>query len=153
MRLVSKIIIGFVFGLLILIPLVPGMAAFSTEGGSAAIWIVLAVAIVLIAWAPTIRRAFGRGFLLLGAAVFVLPISTMLLSGRIAHDVVTTAPNGGEVGAAVGTGLAGIALTGVSVIVGLFLGAVFLIIGLVLALGGRRQVEVIYVERGGDPRL
>lgn len=152
MSLMAKIIIGILFGLLTMVPLVPGVAAISPGNSGVVIWIVLAVAVAIVGLAPTIRRAFGRGFLLLGAATFILPVSTMLLSGRVAHEIVSTAPEGGQVGAAVGTGLAGIALTGISAVVGLFLGAVFLIIGLVLALGGRRQVEVTYVERRGEPR-
>lgn len=153
MSLMAKIIIGILFGLLTMVPLVPGVAAISPVNSGVVIWIVLAVAVAIVGLAPTIRRACGRGFLLLGAATFILPVSTMLLSGRVAHEIVSTAPEGGQVGAAVGTGLAGIALTGISAVVGLFLGAVFLIIGLVLALGGRRQVEVTYVERRGEPRL
>lgn len=86
------------------------------------------------------RRAFGRGFLSLGTASFLLPISTMLLSGRVMGEMVDASNDAATaVGATIGSGL----MTGMSAFIGFFLGVVFLVLGLVLVLGGRREVVVV----------
>lgn len=74
--------------------------------------------------------------------MFVLPLSMMLLSGRVTSDMVQSAEAGSETSTAVGAGIAGVFMTGVAGIVGFFVGAILLIIGLILALGGRREVVV-----------
>lgn len=148
-RAIVKIVFGVIFGLLATLALTPAFAAFTTEDGksSAIVMLVLVLLSVLLSFfAPTIRRALGRGFLILGASVFVLPISTFLLSGRVASESVNAVDTGDEAFAAVGAGLAGVAVTGVATFVGLIFGAILLLIGLVLVLGGRR--EVIIVQAG-----
>ncbi len=138
-----KTVVGLVFGLISAAILSPAFAAFHTDGeNSAPVGMILAALgiVVLCIFAPTIRRAFGRGFLSLGAASFLLPISTMLLSGRVTMELVDASNDAATaVGATIGTGL----MTGMSAFIGFFLGAVFLIIGLVLTLGGRREVVVV----------
>lgn len=147
MRVLFRSIVGLVFGLFSGMALVPASAAFMENDGTRGTWLVwaaIAVGILLGAFAPTIRRAFGRGFLLLGASVFVLPISTLLLSSRVTHDLVANAANGADKAAvALGSGFAGAMLTGASAFIGFFVGAIFLLIGLVLVLGGRREVIVV----------
>nr|DAH84806.1 MAG TPA: hypothetical protein [Caudoviricetes sp.] len=137
-------IVGLVFGVASMFALAPAYAAYlgtnPGEKSTAIIWIVALVGSALGFFAPTIRRAFGRGFLLLGASLFLLPISTMLLSGRVASEMM--AGSGNQAATAVGAGLAGAAITGLSLIVGLVLGGICLIVGLVLALGGRRTVVI-----------
>lgn len=113
--------------------------------------VVLLISAALGFFAPTIRRAFGRGFLLAGVCLVALPISTMILSGKVAHDAISAARPEEQAGAAVGAGLAGVAMTGVSAFVGIILGAIFVITGLILALGGRR--EVIVVQSYDDRRV
>lgn len=141
-----RILIGVLFGIGAAIALSPAFAAFTTDQDT--ITPIVMILLVLICgaicfFAPTIRRAFGRGFLLLGASVFALPISAFLLSGRAASEVVRTAEEGAEAFAAVGAGLAGVAVTGVATFFGLIVGAVLLLIGLVLSLGGRREVIIV----------
>ena len=156
-RAIFRIIIGLVFGLLSGMALIPALAAFSDGQGNTA-WIVFVVAAIGAAlgfFAPTIRRAFGRGFLILGASVFALPLSVMLLSGRVANDMMSETTASGAT--AIGAGLAGTMMTGVAGFIGFFFGAILLIVGLVLSLGGRREVYVMDrpAPAGGrsDPRF
>ena len=155
-----KLIIGVVFAVATLAVLVPVLMAFvPTDGASNDIygWIVWGLAAfvaLIILLAPTIRRAFGRAFLLLGSAFFLLPISSVLLGGRATMEAMSSSPGADDgVTAAVGTVMTGgMALAGG--FVGFFLGAIFIIAGLVLALGGRR--EVVVVERSvsrSDPPI
>ena len=140
---IFRTLIGLAFGLAGAFALSPGWAAF---GESSAMFPVVVILIggALGLFAPTIRRAFGRGFLILGASLFALPLSTMLLSGRVAHETITAASEADQGMAALGAGLAGTAATGAAAFVGFFLGAIFLIAGLILVLGGRREVYVVH---------
>lgn len=143
-----RIVIGAAFGIIAALALVPALAAITSKdsGPASALAFLAPVAIgaLLGAFAPTVRRSFGRGFLLSGVCILALPLSAMLLSGRAAHDVVSSAQGASQAAAtAVGAGIAGAAITGIAAFIGLFLGAIFIIIGLVLALGGRREVVVI----------
>jgi hypothetical protein len=146
MRFVSaffRAVVGLIFGFLAGVALIPALAAFSDGQGNTA-WIVFVVAGLgglLGFFAPTVRRAFGRGFLLTGVAVFVLPLSMMMLSGRVANQMM--AEEGANGATALGAGIAGTMATGLAGFVGFFFGAVLLIIGLVLSLGGRREVYVV----------
>jgi hypothetical protein len=151
-----RIIIGVLFGVGSAVALTPAFAAFTASEDS--ITPILMMTFVLLCgalsfFAPTIRRAFGRGFLVLGSSVFVLPISAFLLSGRAASEVVSTAEEGSEAFAAVGAGLAGVAVTGIATFVGLIIGSILLLIGLILSLGGRREVVVIEDKKRQEPTL
>lgn len=141
-----RLLVGVIFGAASAFALSPAFAAFSSSSDSAspiAMLVLILLCGLLGLLAPTIRRAFGRGFLLLGAATFALPISTLLLSGRAASEVVGSAGAGNEAAAAAGAGIAAVAITGAATFIGVILGSIFLIIGLVLALGGRREVIVV----------
>ena len=48
---------------------------------------------------------------------------------------------------ALGAGLAGVAVTGLATFLGLILGAILLLFGLVLSLGGRREVVVVEAKK------
>lgn len=85
--------------------------------------------------------------------MFALPISAFLLSGRAASEVVKTAEEGSEAFAAVGAGLAGVAVTGVATFMGVIIGALLLLLGLVLSLGGRREVVVVSERRRREPTI
>lgn len=104
------------------------------SGGNYAL-ICAAFVTVVILIAPTYRRAFGRGFLFSGVALFALPLSTFLLSGVTVNDTVSAAVIGGVV--------AGTLVTSVAAFIGLISGTIFLVVGLVLSLGGRREVIVV----------
>lgn len=152
MKFVSAVIrtlVGILFGAGAALVLSPALAAFTTTANPAASGIaalgVIVFCGVLGLFAPTIRRAFGRGFLVLGVCFLALPLAVLALSGRVASEAVSNAPAGDQGATAVGAGLAGALMTGGAAFIGAILGAIFLIIGLVLSLGGRR--EVVVVER------
>ncbi|WP_127143178.1 hypothetical protein [Pelagibacterium montanilacus] len=149
-KAIFRVFVGAVFGIASGLVLSPAIAAFAGEPGDSAwlIWVVVAIAAVLAFFAPTIRRAFGRSFLVLGASTFALPLSMMVLSGRVTNDMMNQAQMGEQGMAAFGGVVAGTMMTGAAAFIGFFLGAIFLIIGLVLSLGGRR--EVIVVHHGPD---
>lgn len=153
LRSFFRSLIGLVFGLLATFALAPALAALDTgSDGTFSMIAVLVIAggsAVLGFFAPTIRRAFGRGFLVTGVALLALPLSTMLLTGRVASEMVTNASADDQIFAAAGAGIAGAAMTGAATFIGLIAGLIFVIIGLVLALGGRR--EVIVVNGRGQP--
>lgn len=146
-KTIFRTLIGGVFGFASALALIPAVATFSNNGGDQhtgpVLWAIAGAGALLGFFAPTIRRAFGRGFLMLGASVFALPLSVMMLSGRVASDMAAQTPNDGAT--MVGAGIAGTVMTGAAGFIGFFFGTILLIIGLVLALGGRR--EVIVVER------
>ena len=145
-KAVIRIIVGIVFGIGSTLALSPAFAAFVGDGETTTpivmISLVLLCSLVCL-FAPTIRRAFGRGFLMLGVATFCLPISAFLLSGRVASETVALASQGSETGAVIGAGLAGMAVTGFALFFGFILGTVFLVLGMVLSLGGRRGVTIV----------
>lgn len=100
---VFKLIVGLALGGIAAFALSPAFAAFNSEKGTngAALLIVYVLIVLFCLFAPTVRRAFGRGFLIAGV------------------------------------------MTGASAFFGFILGAVFIIAGLVFALGGRREVIVV----------
>lgn len=150
-----RAVIGLVFGIASWFALIPALAAFNaaddTTFSSAAFGVLALLGILLGVFAPTIRRAFGRGFLLAGFSVFALPVSTLLLSGRLVSEMVGSADASEQGSAAIGSALAGTMATGLATIVGFFLGTVLIIIALVLLLGGRKEQPVIvYAAPGGE---
>jgi hypothetical protein len=151
-----RVLVGVVFGILSAIALSPAFAAFSSAQDRVSPILIFSLIVlcgVLCFFAPSFRRAFGRGFLTLGASVFALPISAFLLSGRAATEVVGASAEGSEAFAAVGAGLAGIAVTGIATFFGVILGSILLLIGLVLSLGGRREVIVVETRQSNVPRI
>lgn len=150
-RIIFQIIVGIVFGIAAGLALSPLFAAIADGKGPAGFFVVFILAILLAAFAPTVRRAFGRGFLILGAAVFALPLSTFILSGVVSHEMVTGAAEGDKAYAAAGSVIAGGLMTSIAGLFGFVLGSISLIIGLILSLGGRR--EVVIVERHQAQRI
>lgn len=160
-----RLFIGAIFGIASALVLSPAIAAFGGqepgEGVAWVLWVFIVASMALAFFAPTIRRAFGRGFLTLGAATFALPISVLMLTGRVANDAMAMAVTESErAGTAIGAGIGGAFMAGAAGFVGFFLGTVFLIIGLVLSLGGRREVHVTNMpvaapaaESRAEPRL
>lgn len=147
LRFLMRLVVGAVFALICTITLSPAFAAMmpSEEGGEATAGLMAIVFIAvtaLCAFAPSIRRAFGRGCLVTGAAMFLLPLSTLWLSGVAANEVVNAATETDRGVAVVGAGLATGAFTMAAGVIGFILGSIFLIAGLILSLGGRREVVV-----------
>lgn len=142
-KLVFRTAIGAILGIVSGIALIPAFAAFGDGNGNTSwvFFVVVGIGALLGFFAPTIRRAFGRGFLLAGVSVLALPLSMMMLSGRVASDLMQE--SGNQVGTAIGAGIAATTMTGISAFIGIIGGAILLIVGLVLSLGGRREVIVV----------
>lgn len=150
---VFRLIVGAAFGLACALALSPALASIrpSPDGqaGPMMVWAVIALVAAAGWFAPSIRRSFGRGFLLLGLCLLALPLSTALLSGSAASEVINASAVEDQGYAVIGAGLGAVAVTGVATFIGLILGSISIILGLVLALGGRR--EVIMVEPASPP--
>jgi hypothetical protein len=142
-RIVFQIVVGLAFGIATLLALSPLFAAFPQPASHWSMFAAFGIVLLLSTFAPTTRRAFGRGFLCLGAAVFVLPFSALILGVVASNQVITQAAEADRgttaLGATIGTGL----ITGAAGFIGFIFGTVLLLIGLVLSLGGRREVVVI----------
>jgi hypothetical protein len=143
LRIFFQLIVGAIFGGLSAASLSPLLASFGTDMGATGTIFVFCTVALLVVIAPNIRRAFGRSFLLLGAAVFLLPLSTMVLSGVTLNETVEGVAEADKVYAAVGGVLAGGLMTAAAGFIGFVLGSILLLVGLVLSLGGRREVVVI----------
>lgn len=146
---IFRVIIGAIFGLGCYIALAPAFATFmDTENSTAVLvlmWAMIGIGALIGLLSRSIRRTFGWGFLELGLCTLALPLSMMMLAGKVANDMTNAAEAGDKGTTLIGSGLAGGLMTGAAAIVGFFLGAIFLIIALILLLGGRR--EVILVDR------
>jgi hypothetical protein len=141
-----RLLIGAVFGFGCFIVLSPALAALlgSVPNASALVLAALVLVGALVGFfSRSIRRAFGWSFLALALSVVALPLSTMLLAGRVAVDASNAAEASERSATVVGAGIAGTLLTGGAAIIGFFLGAIFLVIALILLLGGRRQVILV----------
>ena len=120
-----------------------GMSIISSQiGGSQSVFsivapfVAIAVLTILIAMlAPTARIAWGRLCVLNGLASFALPFQGLLLSTLIGSLAITQLHNGtaghsgAEVGAMLGAGAFGVALTSALAFVGFFLGMIFVVAG------------------------
>lgn len=118
--------IGVLFGFIAAFVLSPALAALtnaeSGAGPAIPVLVIVGAGALLGFFAPTIRRAFGRGFLIVGICLLALPLSALLLSGRVAHETITSASADDQAFAAVGAGIAGAAFTGMATFVGLSVG-------------------------------
>lgn len=147
---ILRFIIGAAFGLASYLVLSPALAAFIdttslSSGPAIALMICVVIGALIGLLSSGVRRAFGWGFLELALCTIALPLSTMLLSGRIASEMTSVADAGDKGATLLGAGIGASLMTGAAAIVGFFLGAIFLIVALILLLGGRR--EVILVDR------
>jgi len=140
-----RTLVGAVFGIGAGVALSPLLASFSEGSGAIGLPILILTGMLLGVFAPTMRRAFGRGFLLVGASVFLLPLSALVLSGVAMNETVKAANEADKGFAVIGSGIAGGLFTGLASMVGFFFGGILLLIGAILSLGGRR--EVVVVER------
>ncbi|VDC31334.1 hypothetical protein [Pseudogemmobacter humi] len=146
MRFIGKLLATILFGLLTFVALTP-LAAALLKGNQAGPPLVVIAALVVVSvmafTAPTGRRAWGRGSLIAGACFLALPLSMTVLSGLAAQEVVAQAGAGQEAVAAAGATIGAGIMVGASAFFGFFLGTIFLVTGLVLVLGGRREVVIV----------
>jgi hypothetical protein len=139
-----RFLAGLLFGALTALALTPSVAAFSapdTDPSPLLVPVIALVSAILCTLAPTIRKAFGRGFLIAGLSFFSIPVSTILITGQALLDVIIPGSSTASGEASLLTGVAGLAVSGFVTLVSLIAGALFVIIGLVLILGGRRHVH------------
>ena len=82
--------------------------------------------------APSARVAWGRLFVLAGAAALALPFHALALSSIAGSHLLATNGGGGRESAAVaaGVGIAAVATIGAAAVFGFFAGAILLIAGL-----------------------
>ena len=142
-RFIFQIFIGLIFAFLTSAALSPLFAAFQSSAGATMAILAGVAVVVFVSIAPSIRRCFGRSFLMLGAAIFLLPLSALVLSGVAINETVDAAADADKGYAVLGGMLAGGLFTGFASFFGFIVGTVFLVIGLVLSLGGTREVVVI----------
>ncbi len=155
MRVIGKIVAAIIFSIVGFLAGTPLFASFGVADAASDTGSYLGIALFLsvfaiIMFAPTVRRAFGRGFLLSGLLIFALPLSVLILSGTAASSVISDTAAAGadeasQAAAALGASLGAGLLTGFASFVGFILGSIFIITGLVLTLGGRREVVVVNV--------
>ena len=142
-RFIFQVFIGIIFAFLTSAALSPLFAALQSTAGATMAIVAGAVVVIFVSIAPSIRRCFGRSFLMLGAAIFLLPLSALVLSGVALNETVDAAADADKGYAVLGGMLAGGLVTGFASFFGFIVGTVFLVIGLVLSLGGTREVVVI----------
>ena len=151
MKLISKLVAAIVFLIFTFLALSPlGAGLGETAGMTVALGGAALVALIVLV-APTGRRAWGRGFLLNGAIFMAMPLLVLPLLGNAFSETVgsidVNASQADQAAASIGAG-AGVALAfGAFSFFGIILGVIFLVLGAVLALGGRREVIVIQKEK------
>lgn len=137
---IFRILIGVIMSAASVLVLSPAFAAFKTDG-VVPMLIFFTAFFLVITLSPTVRRAFGRGFIALALAFFALPLSSFLLTGAATVEAARSTNVEGA------TFLVGGAMTGMATLVGGFVGLVIggicLIIGVLFALGGRREVIIV----------
>jgi len=129
-KILAGIVMGLVIGLLCSIVFGIGSGG-GAEGGKTGLWAAAAGFLIMMALALSAARgryAWGRGLLLSGLLCFALPLAGIVFTGIVGADSVAKAGSeAGKAGAAVGSALAGTALTFVSGVIGFFLGLIFLV--------------------------
>jgi len=157
-RIIFQFIFSLAFAVACWLALAPFFAAVLQNSNSIfenLSYLAAAFVILLVTLAPTFRRSLGRGFLLLSVCLFLLPVSTTFLSVEVGAEMVENLDqnDGLEYGATVvGAAIGGTAVALVSGFFGFFLGTVTFILGLVLSLGGRREVVVVEQRYFGERR-
>ena len=146
MTLLAKIVAAVIFLVVTFIVLTPLGAGLGERTG---VLVALGGALLVfffVVLAPTARRAWGRGFLLDGVILLAMPLLVIPLLGRAYSETTSEAISQNasqqaaqEIGAGIGVAMA----FGAFSFVGLVLGIIFVMLGLVLALGGRREVVIV----------
>ena len=144
MKILAGIIGGLILAILGAIVIAIGGATNPGKSGSygaIAFFILWIAGIVVAVTAPSPAKAWRR--LLIASAVFafLLPLSGVIFTGS---HVASTMEKGGQYAGAAATGAAigGTLVSGFMGIVGFFLGAVFLVIGLLVG----REKQIIYLQ-------
>lgn len=146
MKLLAGLVGGFFIAILGALVIALGGASPSKPaggggGGTLAFFVLWAASIALALMAPSAAKAWRRLLITSGILSFMLPLSTLLFTGS---HVASAVEKGGEYAgaAAAGAMIGGGLVSGIMGIVGFFLGAVFLVIGLLVG----RDKQIVYVQ-------
>ncbi len=149
-RIIFQLVLSVPFAAASWIAIVPFFAALGSRiGDNANIYSFAATAFVaiIVVIAPTFRRSVGRGFILVAIYLFLLPVSITFLGVEVSSNVIEQTEQTDDIGVLAGVYTAStIAETGAGILtgfLGFFLGTASLIIGLVLSLGGKREVVIV----------
>jgi len=154
-RLFFQLIFSLIFALGCYLALYPFFATLLQNSESVFAYfsyVISGLVILLVTLAPTFRRCLGRGFLLFGVCLFLLPFSTTFLSLGVGSEMLSNVDSADSVEyvtTAAGAALGGTMVAVISGFFGFFLGTISLIIGLVLSLGGRREVVIVDGKSSG----
>lgn len=158
--MVGKIFAGIIMGILvaILASMVVGVGAGGGDGGGkSGVWAAVIGFLLMMFLAVRAQRgryAWGRGMLLCGLLCFAMPLATVLFTAIVgAGQVGAATSDGGRAGAALGTAVAGTALTVVTGVVGFFLGAIFFVISYFLLRGGSNSAPAAVVAAPVAPAV
>jgi hypothetical protein len=144
LKILAGIIGGLIIAILGALVITLGGASNPPSGGShgaITFFVLWIVGIIVALMAPSAAKAWRRLLITSGVFSFLLPLSAIVFTGS---HVAGTLEKGGEyagaaaAGAAIGGGL----VSGFMGIIGFFLGAVFLVIGLLVG----RDKQVVYVQ-------
>lgn len=143
MKIFAGILGGLILAILGAIVVAIGGASSAGSGasyGAIAFFVLWVVGIAVAVTAPSASKAWRRLLIIAAVFAFLLPLSGIVFTGS---HVATTLERGGQhsgaatAGAVIGGGL----VSGFMGIVGFFLGAIFLVIGLLIG----RDKQVVYV--------
>lgn len=142
-RATVKILAAAIFSILGALSAAPMAAVFEQADMRAYIYVGVPLLIVIaMLLAPTARRAWARGSLIVGVLYIAMPIFIFALSLRVGPQLVDQASAGNDVAIALGAALGGGLMVGASLFVGFSLGAIFLLAGFALIIGGRSEAVV-----------
>ena len=139
-RALIRIFSGILFGIICAVSLSSVFAPFTDTTSptltALAMWIFVVIGALLGFFAPSIRRAFARGFLLAGISILAIPLFASLLT----NNRVGLTQTGTDTAT---SGIVDAFSAAFSAVTGFILGIAFLATGLVLMRTPRREIVVI----------
>jgi uncharacterized membrane protein len=85
--------------------------------------------------------------LIAGALFIAAPLFVSALSAKVGSDMVSQSSSADAGATAVGAAIGGGMLVGAAMFVGFIIGGILLVMGLILVLGGRREVIVVNAQQ------
>lgn len=139
MKLLAGLIGGFILAVLgsLLVAVTFAASSSGGYGGFVAFFVFGIAGLAIALTAPAAAKAWRRLLITAGILSFMLPLAGILYTGS--YVATKTQGNAEAAGALIGGGL----VSGALGFVGLFLGVVFLVIGLLVG----RDKQVVYIER------
>lgn len=113
-----------------------------TPGGAGLFFLILMVAALVVALtAPRAAKAWRRLLLMSAILSFAIPLSGLIFTGTAITQATRGENSVESAGAIVGTAIGGGMVTGALALLGLFMGLIFLVVG--LSVGRDKQVIVV----------